>query len=164
MKTTCLRTCTVLVVAALAAAGCADPTKNSESDAGDLPPEAEAFVELVNVHRQSQGLDSLTLHDALADVATAHSRDMRDRGFFSHTNPDGESPFDRMAEAGISFRSAGENIARGYPTASGVLEAWINSPGHRANIETAGFSHHGIGYVKDGHYWTHLFARDPSEE
>jgi len=90
-------------------------------------------------------------------VAQAHSQDMVDRGFFSHTNPDGESPFDRLAEAGIAYAAAGENIAYGYSTASSVLAAWLGSSGHRANIEYAGYTHHGVGLV--GTYWTHVFLR-----
>lgn len=72
---------------------------------------------------------------------------MQQREFFDHTNPDGDSPFDRLATAGITYSTAGENIAYGYQTAEAVVAAWLDSPGHRANIERESFTHHGIGYV-----------------
>jgi uncharacterized protein YkwD len=87
---------------------------------------------------------------------------MRDRDFFSHSNPDGEEPFDRMSDAGISYAGAAENIASGYASAEAVLNGWLNSSGHRANIENGSYTHHGIGYVEEGNYWTHVFATDPS--
>lgn len=122
-----------------------------------VAPEVAEFVELVNAHRTSMGLDALTWDDQVAAVAQAHSEDMVARGFFSHTNPDGESPFDRLTAAGITYLSAGENIAYGYPTASSVLAAWLGSSGHRANIENSNYTHHGVGL--EGTLWTHVFIR-----
>jgi uncharacterized protein YkwD len=81
------------------------------------------------------------------------------RGFFSHTNPDGLSPFDRLNAAGVDFTAAGENIAYGYPSASAVLSAWLGSSGHRANIENGNYTHHGVGL--EGTHWTHVFIRRP---
>ena len=115
------------------------------------------FVVLVNQHRASMGLGTLTWHAGVAAVAQAHTQDMVDRNFFSHTNPDGETPWDRLAAAGITYSYAGENIAYGYPTASAVLAAWLASPGHKANIENPNFTHHGVGRV--GTYWTHVFIK-----
>jgi uncharacterized protein YkwD len=131
---------------------------------GSLPAEAKEFVELVNEHRESEGLSALEWHPEIAGVALAHTEDMRDREFFAHDNPDGESPFDRLSAAGISYSRAGENIAAGQQTGQAVLDAWLGSPGHRANIENEAYTHHGVGYVEDGHYWTHVFATDPSVE
>lgn len=124
---------------------------------GPSAPEAQAFVTLMNQHRVSLGLSPLAWDGAVAAVATAHSQDMLDRGFFSHTNPDGETPWDRLAAAGITYTAAGENIAWGYPTGSAVLAAWLSSTGHKANIENPNFTHHGVGLV--GTHWTHMFLR-----
>jgi len=135
-----------------------------QTNLADIPAEAQEFVSLVNDHRESEGLEPLVWDTALASVAVAHSEDMRDRNFFSHDNPDGEDPFDRMRAAGISFQRAGENIASGYRTGQAVLDGWLASEGHRTNIETAAYTHHGLGYVEEGHYWTHVFATIPSVE
>jgi uncharacterized protein YkwD len=120
-----------------------------------LEPEVEAFVDQMNAHRATVGCAALTWNPSVADVALGHSRDMIERNFFAHTNPDGASPFDRMSAAGISFSRAAENIAYGYPTATAVLTAWLNSPGHRSNIENCALTEHGVGLA--GTHWTHLF-------
>ncbi len=125
-----------------------------------VPPQVAEFLDLVSAHRISLGLAPLTWDDDVAAVAQAHSQDMLARGFFSHTNPDGESPFDRLRTAGISYTAAGENIAYGFPTAAGVFAAWLASSGHRANIENANYTHHGVGL--EGTYWTHVFIRAPA--
>ena len=119
-------------------------------------PEVQAFVTLVNEHRLEVGCDALEWHAGVADVAQAHSADMVERDFFAHTNPDGESPFDRLTAAGIDFGAAAENIAYGYPGAEAVLQGWLDSSGHRQNIENCGLRQHGVGLV--GTHWTHLFA------
>lgn len=118
-------------------------------------------LDLVNEQRAQNGLSALVWDDALASVARAHSEDMRDRHFFSHTNPDGLSPFDRIKSYGISYRSAGENIAAGQTTPAEVVQAWMNSSGHRANILNEGYTKLGVGYASGGsygHYWTQNFA------
>ena len=80
---------------------------------------------------------------------------MRDQGYFSHTSPTYGSPFSMMQSLGITYRSAGENIAKGYATAEAVVNAWMASDGHRANILSTRYTSMGIGYV-DG-YWTQWF-------
>jgi uncharacterized protein YkwD len=127
----------VLGIIALVLSGCSNPTAATNAVPEELPAEAAEFVSLMNEHRVDQGLAPLEWNTALGNVALAHSQDMRDRDFFDHTNPDGDSPFDRMAAAGISYRRAGENIAYGYRTGEAVFTGWINSDGHRANIENA---------------------------
>ena len=126
-----------------------------------LAPESDfriaSFVDLVNAYRVSMGCAALAWNPAVAAVAQSHSEDMIARDFFSHTNPDGDSPFDRLHNAGITFSAAAENIAAGYPTAEGVLQAWLGSAGHRANIENCSLTEHGVG-LQDTH-WTHLFIR-----
>jgi uncharacterized protein YkwD len=123
----------------------------------ELDPEVTAFVDLMNDHRVGLGCSALTWNADVAAVAQAHSQDMVDRDYFSHTNPDGDSPFDRLADAGIGFSGAAENIAWGYPTGSAVLDGWLNSTGHRNNIENCNLTEHGVGLV--GSHWTHVFIR-----
>ncbi len=140
---------------AVPACGADDPT----APGADVPPEVKDFVALENAHRLEVGCPALDWNDAVGRVAQAHTEDMVDRNFFSHTNPDGKSPFDRLHDAGITYTSAAENIAYGYPTASAVLSGWLGSPGHRANIENCSLTAHGVGLV--GTYWTDLFIRAP---
>lgn len=154
-----------LVVVLVAPVGCFDsggptaPAKqgSAPTSPGPTNPEVVTFVTLVNQHRASLGLPQLAWRADLAAVAQAHSQDMVDRGFFAHTNPDGETPWDRMHAAGITFSAGGENIAYGYPTAAAVFAGWMSSPGHKANIENPNFTQHGVGLV--GTYWTHDFIR-----
>jgi hypothetical protein len=151
-----------------------DPT---EDDGGD-PPSAEPVagggcgqgreaeqLDALNADRAASGLAPVCCHGGLAEVARAHSADMGAREFFDHTNPDGQSPWDRMTEAEVQgWEFAGENIAYGYDSAQGVQEAWMDSPGHRANILEPGFTHVGVGAVADEEgvlYWTQLFASFP---
>lgn len=135
----------------------------SSNNAVSLSESESEFVRLVNNHRTSNaGCTALENHGPLTTVARNHSQDMNNRNFFAHDNPDGLSPFDRMSNAGITYSSAGENIARGYSTADAVLTGWLNSSGHRRNIENCNYTHHGIGHVEDGNYWTHVFARNPN--
>lgn len=114
-------------------------------------------VRLVNIERGKQGLKPLASDWQLSRVARYKSQDMRDKGYFSHTSPTYGSPFEMMKSFGISYRTAGENIARGQKTPSEVVNAWMNSSGHRANILNSSFTKIGVGYVKDGSYWTQMF-------
>ena len=127
-----------------------------ENDAEALSYEKEV-VRLVNEERRSRGLSELTHDWQLARVARYKSEDMKENNYFSHTSPTYGSPFQMMKSFGISYRSAGENIAMGYKTPEAVVEGWMNSSGHRANILNASFTHIGVGYVKDGNYWTQMF-------
>ena len=94
----------------------------------------------------------------LSRVARYKSQDMKDKGYFSHTSPTYGSPFDMMKKFGITYRSAGENIAKGQRTPQAVVNAWMNSSGHRANILNSSFTQIGVGYVADGNYWTQMFT------
>jgi uncharacterized protein YkwD len=162
----------VVVLATLLPVGCVeDNPLTAPPPAGSSPPppapapgptdtQVVSFVDLMNDHRESIGLSALVWDSRVAAVATAHSQDMEDRDFFSHTNPDGEDPGDRLADADIALRAWGENIAWGYSTGSSVLSAWLASEGHRENIENGYFTHHGVGKV--GNIWTHVFVRPSS--
>ncbi len=114
-------------------------------------------VRLVNVERSKQGLSPLAENWQLSRVARYKSQDMKDKGYFSHTSPTYGSPFDMMKSFGISYRTAGENIAKGQRTPAEVVKAWMNSSGHRANILNKSFTQIGVGYVANGHYWTQMF-------
>lgn len=118
--------------------------------------EAEV-IRLVNEIRVENGLEPLTQDWQLSRVARYKSQDMKDLGYFSHTSPTYGSPFNMMKSFGISYRAAGENIAKGYKTPAQVVDAWMNSPGHRANILNSTYTHIGVGYVASGSYWTQMF-------
>lgn len=119
----------------------------------------EKVVELTNAERAKNGLAPLKMHAPLMAVAKAKSEDMAKNNYFSHTSPTYGSPFDQMKAAGISYRAAGENIAQGQRTPEEVVQAWMNSSGHRANILNANFTHIGVGYVASGNYWTQQFIQ-----
>ncbi|MFE4029286.1 CAP domain-containing protein [Priestia sp. YIM B13551] len=113
--------------------------------------------DLVNQERAKAGLKPLTINAELSRVARYKSADMHDKGYFDHTSPTYGSPFDMMKSFGISYKSAGENIAYGQKTPKEVMESWMNSSGHRANILNANYTDLGIGYLSDKNYWTQQF-------
>lgn len=116
-------------------------------------------IRLVNLERTKRGLSPLAADWQLSRVARYKSQDMHDNRYFSHTSPVYGSPFEMIRGFGISYRSAGENIAKGQRSPAAVVSAWMSSSGHRANILNASFTHIGVGYVADGHYWTQMFIR-----
>jgi uncharacterized YkwD family protein/spore coat assembly protein SafA len=118
--------------------------------------EAEV-VRLVNEIRNKNGLKPLSEDWQLSRVARYKSQDMKDKKYFSHTSPTYGSPFQMMKRFGITYRSAGENIAKGYASPKAVVDGWMNSSGHRANILNSSFTHIGVGYVSGGNYWTQMF-------
>ncbi len=115
-------------------------------------------IRLVNEIRVENGLKALTTDAELSRVARIKSQDMKDNNYFSHTSPVYGSPFDMMKNFGISYKTAGENIARGQRTPQQVVDGWMNSSGHRANILNSSYTHIGMGYVADGNYWTQMFV------
>ena len=138
----------------------------NQDDETVTPPETESamsefekeVVRLVNEIRSSNGLGHLTADESLSRVARIKSQDMKDNNYFSHTSPVYGSPFDMMKQFGISYKTAAENIAMGYKTPKAVVDGWMNSPGHRANILNASFNTIGVGYVAAGNYWTQMFV------
>ena len=126
------------------------------TDASVRAFEAEV-IRLVNVERSKRGLRPLEEDWQLSRVARYKSQDMHDNRYFSHTSPVYGTPFQMMKSFGISYRSAGENIAKGQLTPQAVVDGWMNSSGHRANILNTSFTHIGVGYVADGRYWTQMF-------
>ena len=114
-------------------------------------------IRLVNEVRRENGLKALTANWELSRVARYKSQDMLNKGYFSHTSPTYGTPSQMIEAFGLSFRTAGENIARGYPTPQAVVNGWMNSSGHRANILNASYTQIGVGYVAQGNYWTQMF-------
>lgn len=127
-----------------------------QEDALVLEYESEV-IRLVNEIRVRNGLKPLTANWELSRVARYKSRDMVDNRYFSHTSPVYGSPFQMIRNFGLTFRSAGENIAYGQRTPQAAVNAWMNSSGHRANILNASYTQIGVGYVASGHYWTQMF-------
>lgn len=114
-------------------------------------------IRLVNEIRAENGLKKLTADWELSRVARIKSQDMKDNKYFSHTSPIYGSPFNMIKNFGISYKTAGENIAKGQTTPQAVVNAWMNSSGHRANILNSSYTRIGVGYVESGKYWTQLF-------
>ncbi|MEC4017296.1 CAP domain-containing protein [Streptomyces sp. H27-D2] len=128
------------------------------------PPAKESSAEaqvlsLVNQERAKAGCRPVTADRQLADLAQAFSEDMAIRGFFDHTDPDGASPWDRADELGLK-QLGGENIARGQADARSVMESWMNSSGHRANILNCDYKTMGVGahFAEGGPWWTQDFG------
>lgn len=115
-------------------------------------------VRLVNVERKNAGLNELTVDSKISAAALVRSKEQVQS--FSHTRPDGTSCFTALKEQGVTYRGAGENIAMGQRTPAEVMEGWMNSPGHKANILNANFTKIGVGYFKTNGraYWTQMFT------
>ncbi|MER5789353.1 CAP domain-containing protein [Streptomyces sp. NPDC001980] len=139
-------------------------TKAPVKTAAPITSSEEAVVEaevlkLVNEERAKVGCSALSANSSLTKLAEAFSDDMAARDFFDHTDPDGKTPWDRAAAAGIA-NLGGENIARGQATAQAVMDAWMNSEGHRANILNCDFKTLGVGvhFGEGGPWWTQDFG------
>ena len=117
----------------------------------------QEVIRLTNLERAKYGLKPLTEDWELSRVARYKSQDMHDRRYFDHNSPTYGTPFQMMKAFGLSYRSAGENIAMGYRTPQAVVTGWMNSSGHRANILSSSYTKIGVGYVADGNYWTQQF-------
>lgn len=117
----------------------------------------QEVIRLVNEHRAKNGLKPLAANWELSRVARYKSQDMVDNRYFSHTSPTYGTPFQMIRAFGLSYRTAGENIAYGQKTPQAVVNGWMNSSGHRANILNASYTQIGVGYVSKGHYWTQMF-------
>lgn len=120
---------------------------------------AAEVLQFVNQERAQVGCSAVAANSSLTDLAQDFSEDMAARGFFDHTDPSGASPWDRAAKAGITDLG-GENIARGQADAAAVMDAWMNSPGHKANILNCDFKTLGVGvhFGAGGPWWTQDFG------
>lgn len=138
-----------------------EPEAPTESEtpgqSGSVSSYAQAVLDLVNRYRAQNGLAALTLDSGLCQVAQTKAQDMHDSGYFAHESPNYGTPFEMMSFFGISYKAAGENIAMGYSSPQAVVEGWMNSEGHRANILSSSFTKMGLGYVASGNYWCQMF-------
>jgi uncharacterized YkwD family protein/spore coat assembly protein SafA len=119
-------------------------------------------LRLVNIQRSNAGLQTLTMNWQLARCARYKSADMAQKGYFSHTSPTYGSPFQMMENFGLRFSSAGENIAYGQRTPAQVMNDWMNSSGHRANIMSRTYTQIGVGLARNSSgvcYWTQQFMK-----
>lgn len=119
---------------------------------------AAQVVSLVNAERAKQGLPALTVNTKVQQAAQTRAGELKTS--FAHTRPNGASCFTALTEAGVSYSRAGENIAYGQSTPEAVVQAWMNSSGHRANILSSSFTTIGVGYtvVNGTAYWAQLFT------
>ncbi|MFV5995376.1 CAP domain-containing protein [Streptomyces sp. NPDC056231] len=139
-------------------ASAAAPARSTTPPAGDASAQA-AVLALVNQERAKVGCTPVRASAPLASLAQNFSDDMAARGFFDHTDPDGRTPWDRASKAGVTGLG-GENIARGQADAQAVMDTWMNSKGHRANILNCDYKTLGVGvhYGSGGPWWTQDFG------
>ena len=120
---------------------------------------AEQVVELVNQERTKAGLNAVTLDQNIASAALVRAKEIETS--FSHTRPNGSKFSTALTEQGVTFKCAGENIAWGQKSPEAVMQAWMNSKGHRANILNKNFTKIGVGYYQNAagrNFWTQLFT------
>lgn len=123
----------------------------------------DQVIQLVNVERSKIGVPSLAKNNQLTDVARTKSEDLITNNYFSHNSPVYGSPFNMLDTFGISYNAAAENIASGQRTSEEVMNTWMNSTGHRANILSSNYNQIGVGVARDQNgnmYWTQLFIRN----
>lgn len=123
--------------------------------------QARQVLSLVNKERNKVGISTLSADSQLNKLAQMKAEDMARKGYFSHTSPTYGSAFDMMNKYGVSYKTAGENIAKGQKTAQAVMGGWMNSSGHRANILKPEYKRLGVGYAVDTAgtpYWVQIFA------
>lgn len=131
--------------------------QQNQEQSEDVSQFEQEVVELTNQEREKQGLQPLELDTELSKVAKEKSQDMQSNNYFDHNSPNYGSPFDMMQSFGIDYNTAGENIAQGQRSPEEVVNAWMNSEGHRANILNGDYTHIGVGHVENGNYWTQMF-------
>jgi uncharacterized YkwD family protein len=133
----------------------ASSASSSKSSSATVPSAVQQVVTLVNQQRQKNGLAPLKMVQSLDNVAQTKAQDMINENYFDHTSPKYGSPFQMMSKFGISYSYAGENIAAGQPDAATVMNDWMNSSGHRANILDPHYTEIGVGEAKGGTYGTY---------
>ena len=143
-----------------------EPSNTSQSDvepSGETTSDqAQEILNLVNQERAKAGVPALKLSDKLTQIANTKAKDMADKNYFDHTSPTYGTPFQMLQHFGVKYSYAGENIAAGQKSAQEVMNSWMNSSGHRANILNQNYTELGVGYVKGGSYgteWVQLFIR-----
>ena len=124
---------------------------NSQGTTSNISSDEQEVLNLINQQRKNAGLGELKFDSELQKVARIKAQDMVNNNYFSHTSPTYGSPFDMMKKFGISYKTAGENIA-GNSTNKAAVEAWMGSPGHKANILNSSYNYTGIGVVSSPKY------------
>ncbi len=121
----------------------------------------ERVAQLVNIERENNGLQPLVFDSSISNVARAKSKDMADNNYFAHQSPTYGSAGDMMRNFGINWSAWGENIASGQDTPEEVVNGWMHSEGHKANILSSNFGKIGVGYATSSNgtpYWTQMFT------
>ncbi|MCM3725506.1 CAP domain-containing protein [Neobacillus cucumis] len=131
--------------------------QNNTVTSGSVSQYVQQVIDLTNQQRTKNGLPALKADTQLSGVAQKKAVDMQQNHYFSHTSPTYGSPFDMMRDFGVTYKSAGENIAQGQRTPQEVVTAWMNSEGHRKNILSANFTHIGVGFEQTGKNWSQMF-------
>lgn len=126
-------------------------TNNNKGANTTRSSDEQIILNLVNKARKEAGLAELKTDSEIMKVAEIKAKDMEDNNYFSHTSPTYGSPFDMLKSFGVSYKSAGENIAA-HQTAEKAFEAWMDSPGHKANILNSSYNYTGIGVVESNRY------------
>lgn len=137
----------------------ADSVGKEDEQISDIEKMENEAIQLTNLEREKHGLKPLKIDNKLQRSARTKSIDMKNNNYFSHESPIyGKLP-DLMATFNINYRAAAENIAHGFTTPDAVVNAWMNSDGHRKNILNGNFTHIGIGYDYSKHIWTQHFIQ-----
>lgn len=137
--------------ASLASTGVDTPSSAQAVSPKDVSQDEQSLFDLVNNARKEAGVPVLTFDKDLLKTARMKAKDMVDNNYFSHQSPTYDSPFDMMRKYGITFKTAGENIA-GNQSVEGAFKAWMKSDGHKKNILNSGFNYIGIGVATSGTY------------
>lgn len=135
-------------------------TNDTNNTSNNTNSEASQVIKLVNDERSKNGLSPLKENKELSKVANIKAQDMIDKNYFDHVSPTYGTPFDMMKKFGINYTFAGENIAYGQKTPSEVMNSWMNSEGHRANILNSNYTEIGIGIARNNDgtpYWVQMF-------
>lgn len=140
-----------------------DDIEHGENEVEQSKPSAEAeqVLQLVNAERSKYGLKPLKMSEQLRSIANLKSKDMAEKNYFDHYSVTYGTPFEMLQQFGVHYSAAGENIAAGQKTPQEVMNSWMNSSGHRANILNKNFDTIGIGVYQGGSYgiyWTQLFT------
>lgn len=135
--------------------GSTGQTKEGNEDNKHSSQFGQQVLDLVNQERSKAGLSSLSMSEELSNMAMVKAQDMYNNNYFDHNSPTHGSPFDMMKEFGITFNSAGENIAKGQTTPTQVMKDWMNSPGHKANILNNSYTDIGIAFYNNA--WVQEF-------
>ncbi len=133
-----------------------EPTTAAPKPTATASGAVARVVELVNAERAEAGCAPVTANSTLNTAAQRHSEDMASTGTMSHTGSDGSDPGERLTRAGYAWSTYGENVAYGYSTPEQVMQGWMTSPGHKANILNCSFKEIGVGL--SGTYWTQDFG------